>query len=829
MNPLPIDEIIPKLQSVLRKNNNAVLVAAPGAGKTTRVPLALLQEPWLAGKKIILLEPRRLAARAAARYMAASVGERVGETVGYRMRNDTRIGKTTRIEVVTEGVLTRMLLEDAALEGAGLVIFDEFHERNLHADLGFTFCLQAQALLRDDLRLLVMSATLAAEPVATLLGGAPVLACAGRVHPVETRFLPNRHADRSEYAVAQKVCEALRNDAGDILVFLPGAREIRRTEKILRELIAGQPVLIAPLYGSLPQSEQDRALLPAAKGERKVVLATSIAETSLTVEGVQIVIDGGFMRVPRFSPRTGMSHLETIPVSRAAADQRRGRAGRLGPGVCYRMWTEQEDRNLAPDHPPEIAAVDLAPLALNLAVWGATEPSELSWLTPPPTGAYRQACEVLRELGALAENGRITRHGRDMAALGMHPRLAHMVLKAIPLQLGELACELAALLSGRDSLRPLGGAYAADLRSVIAAVRSAGATATGAIDPAAAKRINDEANRWKRDLGIKHGGHDDIAACGLLLSFAYPDRIAQRKGAGRFLLKNGRGAVLSAAQPLAQEPYLVAAELDDAGHESRILLAAPIAAETLARYRGELITQDTVVAWDDAAQAVRARTFARLGAIALAEAAAPDVGREETAAALMQGIAANGLDMLPWTKAAHQLLDRLRFMHAREAGWPDVSAETLLATLPDWLSPYVQGMKSRSDLQKLSMAAIIENMLTWEQRRRLDEYAPTHIVVPSGSRIPVDYSDPSAPALFVRIQEMFGQQDTPRIARGQVPVTLHLLSPAQRPVQVTQDLANFWRSTYFAVRKDLKGRYPKHAWPDNPLLATATRHAKPRR
>lgn len=780
-----------------------------------------------------MLEPRRLAARAAARYMAASLGEQVGERVGYRVRLESRVGPQTRIEVITEGVLNRLLQADPALEDVGLVIFDEFHERSLQADLGLALCLQSQALLRPDLRILVMSATLEAEPVAALLGDAPVLISEGRQFPVQTRYIGRSSGGRVEPLVVQTVLAALEQETGDILVFLPGAGEIRRVEAQLAATGLDRHIRIAPLYGNLPQEAQDLALLPSAPGERKVVLATAIAETSLTVEGVRVVIDSGLMRVPRFSPRTGMTRLVTVPVSRASADQRRGRAGRLGPGVCYRLWTEQEERHLAPQSTPEILQADLAPLALELAAWGVADPGELLWLDPPPNAALAQARELLSELGALGEDGTITPHGRRMAEFGLHPRLAHMLLKAMPLGLGGLACELAALLSERDVFRGEPGGRDADLCLRVQAVREsrtgAGSARGYLLDQAACRRVLAEARKLQRALGIRAGAEEeDVDASGMLLALAYPDRIAQRRSDGRYLLRNGRGAAFAEMQPLSSEPYLVATELDDQGLESRIFLAAPVALADLEEYMGEQIAEEALVDWDPSVQAVRARRRERLGALVLREGVLSDPDPEGVLAALLRGIAAEGLQILPRSRAARQLQERLIFVHSLETGWPDLSDQALAATLSDWLGPHLYGLKSRADLQRLHMVDILGGMLSWEQRQALDRLAPTHIAVPSGSRIPVDYSDPASPVLSVRLQEMFGLQETPRIGGGRVPVTLHLLSPAHRPVQVTRDLASFWREAYFEVRKDLRGRYPKHYWPEDPLSAVATNRTRPR-
>ncbi|MFC0215659.1 ATP-dependent helicase HrpB [Paenibacillus chartarius] len=846
---LPIDEVLPELRQCLREQTGAVLVAEPGAGKTTRVPLALLEEDWLQGKRVVMLEPRRLAARSAAAYMARSLGEPVGAAVGYRVRGETKVSAATRIEVITEGVLTRMLQSDPSLDGIGAVIFDEFHERSLQADLGLALCLQAQSLIREDLRLLVMSATLDAEPVSGLMGGVPVVRSRGRTYPVEMRYRPVQTAAVTaaqhplgrgiEQAVAAVVLEALRDETeGDVLVFLPGAGEIRRTEALLGQALSagsapgGGRVRLAALYGAMPQEAQDRALQPAADGTRKVVLATAIAETSLTVEGVRIVVDSGLARVSRFSPRSGMTRLETVPVPLSSADQRRGRAGRLGPGVCYRLWSEEEERRLPAHGKPEVLEADLSSLALELAVWGVRDPAELAWLTPPPAAAYEQARELLAELGALDAAGTVTAHGRRMAELGAAPRLAHMLLRGAELGRGALACELAALLGERDLLRGAPGGADADMRLRVEALHAlaAGADArTAGADPAAASRAAAEAGAWRRMLGIPAGARGIPDEAGMLLAFAYPDRVGQARGGGKFLLSGGRGAALGGDQRLAAAPYIVAADVDDGGTESRIWLAAPVSLPELERAMPDRIVQEASFEWDGERQQVLARIKRKLGVLTLKEAIWDKPPEDELRAALLSGIRSAGLTILPWSKASEQLKERIGFLHRNDPdSWPDMSEEGLLAALDDWLGPHVGGMRGRSDLQRLSMTAVLEAGLSWEQRSRLEREAPTHITVPSGSRIPVDYGDPEQPTLAVRLQEVFGWTETPRIAGGRVPLTLHLLSPAQRPVQVTKDLASFWRSTYFEVKKDLKGRYPKHYWPDDPLQATPTNRAKPR-
>lgn len=829
---LPIEDILPELKAALGSYASAVLTAPPGSGKTTRIPLAVMNEPWLKGQRILMLEPRRLAARAAARYMSRLLGEQVGETVGYRVRLDTCVGPKTRIEVITEGILTRMLQADQALEGVGLIIFDEFHERSLHADLGLALALESQSVLREDLRLLVMSATLEAKAVADILGDAPVICGSGQAFPVTTHYLERRVDGRIEPAVVQAVFSALTGSVGDILVFLPGAGEIHRVHA---GLIAGgieKYARVALLYGNLTAEAQDTAILPSPAGERKVVLATAIAETSLTVEGVRTVIDSGLMRVPRYLPRTGLTYLETLRVSKAAADQRRGRAGRLGPGVCFRLWTKPDNMYLEPETMPEIMVTDLAALALELAAWGVTGRCQLRWLDPPPEAALGNARELLGKLGAVDASGVITAHGRKMCRTGLHPRLAHMILMAVETGLAGLACELAAILSERDFLKGSDN----DLRLRVETMRKfkAGGIApewglSKGVDIGSCRRIKTEGERLRQDFSIPLNRMEDIESCGVVLAMAYPDRIGQLRGSGRFLLENGRGVIMAESQPLAHSPYIVAADLDGQGSESRVFLAAPIGVEQIRSGLGQQIVVETTVAWDWAAQAVRTRRVERLGALILKESFGAEASQDDIYAALLDGITRAGLSILPWSRAASQLRQRLLFCcWCEEDGWPDVSDEALLSALADWLGPYIYGLTSRTELARLNLAAILEGMLTWEQRQKLEEYAPTHVVVPSGQRIPIDYSKPECPVLAVKLQEMFGLRETPCIARGKVRLTLQLLSPAQRPVQVTQDLANFWETTYFEVKKDLMGRYPKHYWPEDPMNAIPTNRVRPK-
>ena len=822
IEPLPIEQALPALRDALRGGAGAVLQAPPGAGKTTRVPLALLDEPWLAGRRIVMLEPRRLAARAAARRMADTLEQRVGDTVGYRVRHESAVGPGTRIVVVTEGILTRMVQGDPALDGFGLVVFDEFHERSIHADLGLALTLQSRDVLREDLRVLIMSATLEGGPVAALLGDAPLVTSEGRAHPVEVRHLARRAGTRLEPAVAGVVRQALHDHEGDLLVFLPGAGEIRRVEGLLHGVDAD----VIPLYGNLPPDQQDRAILPSPPGRRKVVLATSIAETSLTIEGVRVVVDAGLSRVPRFSPRTGMTRLATVRVSRASAEQRRGRAGRVAPGVCYRLWSPQEDAALPERSSPEILQADLAPLALELATAGVRDPAELRWLDPPPPAAFSEARSLLAQLGALDAAGGFTRHGAAMTRLALHPRLSHMVMKASELSDRDTACEIAALLTERDLLRRSEGVPEADIRTRLDLLRG---TTVRQVDREALRRARAEVAACRRGRGAGRGQGAEMGV-GSLLGLAYPDRIAQRRQGqvGRFLLRNGIGASLD-PQGLSREEYLVVPELDGKAPESRILVAAPISIEEIRELFESDIAIEEVVVWDPAAGAVAARRRERLGAIVLRDTAIRDPDPALVAGALMEGVRKEGLHVLPWDDGARRTRERITFVRTLDPGWPDLSDTALADSLEEWLGPRAAGLARLDDLAGVDLSAALLDRLSWEQRAALDRLAPTHVTVPSGSRMPVDYGDPALPVLAVRLQEMFGLTETPRVGGGAVPLTLHLLSPAGRPVQVTRDIAGFWRTTYFEVRKDLKGRYPKHHWPDNPLEAEPTSRTRPRR
>ncbi|MHB1264097.1 MAG: ATP-dependent helicase HrpB [Gemmatimonadaceae bacterium] len=847
---LPIESVLSELSAALQAHGVAVLQAPPGAGKTTRVPLHLL-DALPAGQKLVMLEPRRIAARAAARFMAASLREPVGATVGYRVRLDTRVGPDTRIEVVTEGVLTRMLQRDPALEGIATVIFDEFHERSLHADLGLALSLQSRAILRPDLQLLVMSATLDGARVAALLGDdapAPVIRCEGRAFAVETHHVPvrgTRGFDReAERRTVATIREALASHEGDVLVFLPGAGEIARVEQ---SLAAGPPLpprtWVAPLHSALSPEQQDRAIAPSAAGERKVVLATNAAETSLTIERVRVVVDTGWMRVPRFDPRPGMTRLETVRVSRASADQRRGRAGRVGPGTCYRLWDAGEDHGLVPHRTPEILDADLAPLALELAQAGIADPGALRWLDAPPAAAFAQARELLRELGALDEHGRITAHGHALAGIAAHPRIGHMLLRASAWGAAAVACDLAALLADRDVLRGEPGAPPdADIRLRLELLHGLArgerlpATVHGLrVDPGALRRALTESRAWRRTLRVADDAPWELADAGALIALAWPDRIAQRRtapagaagaptgaptAAARYLLRNGSGAELDARQPLAQLPWLAVAELGGIGAADRIFLAAPLELAEVEQRVGDQMERERVVEWDPTARTVRARERVRLGAIVVREAPLRDPEPTLAARALLDAVRREGLATLPWTDDTRSLRARLAFLHRLDPAWPDVGDDALLATLDDWLGPALAGI---SRLDEVRVGDALLHHLDWSQRARLDELAPAHLVVPSGSRIRVDYGDAAAPVLAVRLQELFGMRESPAVGGGRVPVVIHLLSPAMRPVQVTRDLAGFWRSGYFDVRKELKGRYPKHDWPDDPLTAAPRR------
>ena len=856
---LPIDAALPALLDALRTGRSAVLQAPPGAGKSTVVPLVLLEEQWARGKRLMMLEPRRLAARAVARRMAQTLGESVGRTVGYRMRMDTRVSRETRIEVVTEGVLTRMLQSDPALEGFAAIIFDEFHERSLQADLGLALTLDARESLSSDLRVLLMSATLDGEAVSRLLGDAPIVAAAGRMFPVESRYVGKGSPalENPEKSVAQLIQRAVGEEDGDVLVFLPGGREIRRVQSLLQAADLDPAVRVLPLFGDLSGEEQDAALQPAPPGRRKVVLATNIAETSLTIEGVRVVIDSGLVRRSVFDPVTGMSRLETQRISRASADQRQGRAGRLGAGVAYRAWSEGSHPSLAAFSPAEIVDADLVPLTLELASWGARDASGLRWLDAPPAATLASARDLLSHLGALDSTGRITAHGREMTSLGLHPRLAHMLLRARDIGCLRLGADLAALLSERDIFRGSTGSRDSDITTRIDVMRGAnadekrgGIARSGsegrAVDRYALQRARATARDLVRQVGNPaHGDRQEADRAGVLLAFAYPDRIGRRRSGsqGAYTLANGRGAHFAEVQSLAKHELIVAVDLDDTDRDARILLAAALHRADLDNYMPERLQRGESIEWSSREQAVVARRVVKLDAIVLEEKPLAEVPADSAREAMLQGVRELGTGALPWTRDARDLQARSEFVrrHTQQPApattdqpasggspWPDVSDTALAAALERWLAPWLDGVTRRDHLGRLSMVDILRGLLSWEQQRELDRLAPTHLQVPSGSRIRIDYLDESAPVVSVRLQEVFGLEATPRIGGGRVPVTFKLLSPAQRPVQVTRDLAGFWRGTYADVRKDMRGRYPKHYWPENPLEAQATRGVRRR-
>lgn len=840
MISLPIDAVLPALRQALSERDEAVLEAPPGAGKTTRVPLALLDEPWLAGQTILMLEPRRLAARAAAERLASELGEKVGETVGYRIRLDSKVGPKTRIEVVTEGILTRRLQADPALEGVGLLIFDEFHERSLDADLALALSLNGRELLRDEppLKILLMSATLEGERLSRLLDDAPVVSSEGRMHPVDIRWSrPYQPGEFVEPRVVDCVLQALAEQPGSLLVFLPGQAEIRRVHQALQEALGERAdVLLCPLHGELDLNAQRAAIEPAPQGLRKVVLATNIAETSLTIDGVRVVIDAGLARVPRFDPGSGMTRLETQRISRASATQRAGRAGRLEPGVCYRLWSEAQHEQLAAHSSAEILQADLAGLALQLARWGVW-PDQLRWLDPPPSAAHAQACDLLARLGAFKQGSRehLSEHGKAMAELPAHPRIAHLLLRGQALGLADMACDVAALLGERDILRGAG----ADLHSRMALLSGETKAARGG--QGGVQRARQLARQYRGLLRGKTGATvadaDHPRWLGALLALAYPDRVAQqrREGGAEYRLANGRAALFAEVDALMKCPWLVIADLGSrqGQREERIYLAAAFDPSLFEGVLAEQVETLDVLDWDEREQVLRAERQRKVGELVLSREPLPGLDDETRAKALLGLVRRKGLNLLTWTPELRQwqarvaLLRQLDMNKEGHSEWPDLGDEALLASLESWLQPYLGKVSRLGHFAQLDLPSMLRNLLPWPLPQRLEELAPAHLTVPSGSSIRLDYSE-TPPILAVRLQELFGLADTPRIAQGRQQVKLHLLSPARRPVQVTQDLANFWRTTYAEVKKDLKGRYPKHYWPDDPLVAEATARAKPR-
>jgi ATP-dependent helicase HrpB len=831
----PALEAVPALKAALQQQGRAVLAAPPGSGKTTTIPLALLDEPWLAGKKIILLEPRRVAARAAAARMAHLLGEKVGDTVGYQIRFERRIGPATRIEVVTEGLLTRRLQADAELPGVGLVIFDEFHERSLDADLALALTLDVRENLNPELRVLVMSATLDTQRVSALLDDAPIITAGGTLFPVELRYRPAR-ADRAiDEALANAVLTALSETTGDILAFLPGAREIRGAQRRIEARNAN--VVVRPLYGELSSTEQDLALAPDANGLRKIILATNIAQTSLTVEGVTTVVDAGLVRAARFDLGAGANVLETRKVSRASADQRTGRAGRLGPGTAYRLWGQEQQGRLIAHDTPEILSTDLTRMALDLAGWGVADPASLRLLDAPTAAHWRYARELLAAFGALDAQGRITPHGRALAKLPTSPRLAHLLLKAQAAGQGLTACWLAAALEEREAE---GGS---DLQERVERLHS------GQGDPNQVRRVRDAVKQFQRLLGDDaNAGHFTPQAAASLTAHAYPERLAKRREGTReaaqggpyrakevaFLCADGGEARLPETDPLARSEWLAIAHWE-ATTPRRIRLAAAISEAEVRSEHAARIATGPAVHWDAQTESVLAEEQTRLGAIVLASkplrgGAVPDAAKTLIRDALLDGIRSIGLHVLPWNDSAREWQLRVQSLRhwQPEAGWPDVSDEALSTTLAEWLGPYLEGLSRRSHLERLELGGILNSLLDYPQQQALAKLAPTHLTVPTGNRYALAYTPGQAPALEVKLQEMFGLAQTPTVCDGRVRVVLHLLSPGRKPIAVTSDLASFWAGSYFEVKKDLRGRYPRHPWPDDPLAAQATARAKPR-
>ena len=792
----PVEAIIPQICASLARNRTVVLRAPPGSGKTTCVPPALLNAPFLQGKKILMLEPRRLAARSCAAYIASRLGEPLGETVGFQVRLERKISARTRLEIVTEGLLAQRLVSDPELSDVGLIIFDEFHERSLQCDLGFAMALDVRRALRDDLRLLVMSATLDVESIAAHLGDADIHTAEARMYPVETKYLQIESSAPISAQMAGAVKRALAEPGGDILCFLPGEGEIRRCEEELRtdgvDRLGG---VVMPLYGALPKEEQDAVLrpLPAGNGKRKVVLATSIAETSLTIEGVTTVIDSGLMRVSRFSASSGMNRLETLRLTRDRAEQRRGRAGRVCAGLCLRLWTEAQDRLLLPAMKAEIMDADLAPTVLTAATWGTTAIDGLPWLTPPPAANWENAKSLLRMLGALDAENRITDRGRRMARLAAHPRLANMMLY------DRGAAYWAAIIEEGTKVR----------ETDIARIRPT-------------PRMLELARRWGYERGTRPPNPE-------VLAYAFPDRIARNRGNGTFQMSCGRGAFLERTEVLATSPYLVLCDLDDRGGDAKIRLAAVITEDAIEEMFADQIADGTVTEWDRRTESVRAVRQRRLGRMVLAEGGQSKPDEADVQTALFAGIRQKGVANLPcWTPGIRQLQARINFLHRVLGDWPDVSDKALEDRLEDWFAGFTTGMSRWAHLARLDLAAVFDVALAEasHDRRELDRLAPVKMAVPSGSQMTIHYEE-AEPFVAVRLQECFGLQETPKVAGGRVPVVMHLLSPAQRPVQVTKDLAGFWKTSYALVRKDMRGRYPKHFWPEDPSTAPATRRVRP--
>jgi ATP-dependent helicase HrpB len=825
----PITPLLPEIRASLAATPRLVLEAPPGAGKTTQVPLALLDAAWLAGQKIVMLEPRRIAARAAAQFMAQQLGEEVGQTVGYRIRFEAKVSAATRIEVVTEGILTRLIQHDPELGGIGAIVFDEFHERHLAGDLGAALALEVQATLRPQLRLLVMSATLDGERIAAWLD-APRLTSPGRSYPVRIEYPPARAQETLEQQLARVAKQALEENAGDVLAFLPGRREIARAQAVLAQVLARDDVELVALHGELSLAEQQAALAPAEPGMRRIVLATNVAESSVTAPGIRAVVDSGLAREPRFDPNSGFTRLQTVSIAQASADQRAGRAGRVAAGTAYRLWPQS--KRLEPARTAEIMQAELSGLALELAAWGS---DELHWLDPPPPGALAQARELLASLAALDADGRITALGRRMLELGATPRLGAAALRAPP-ELHALVADLLALMEARSPLRST-QARSDDLRVRVTALHGwrdrRGAAARGEVDSAALAAIEQASKGWRRRLEVRTAasGVPDSHAVGDLLLHAFPDRIARRdeRNPLRYTLANGRGARLHEHTALLGEPWLVVLDLRLEARDSLVFAAAPFDPRVLERDYSAQFCRERTLRWNDERGATEAFDERRFGAIVLERRSVP-VKPADALPALLAAVRAKGLDALPWSEHARRLRARMQALRAwmPELGLPDVSEPALLASLEDWLAPHLEGSHRLDALSAEQLAQALASRFDHAQRRTLDAQAPESLVVPSGQNRRLEYAEGAPPVLAVKLQELFGLADTPRVGGGRIPVTLHLLSPAGRPIQVTQDLKGFWERTYPEVKKELKGRYPRHPWPDDPWTAMPTHRAKPR-
>lgn len=852
-NPLPIHTVMGEILDALNESEHLVLEAPPGAGKTTHVPLALKDAPWLGQQLIVMLEPRRMAARAAAQRMAQLLGEEVGQTVGYRIRQERRTSQHSKIIVVTEGILTRWLQSDPSLEGVGMIIFDEFHERNLDSDLGLALTLQSKALFRDEqnpLKLLVMSATLDGERIASYLNNAPIIRSEGRSYPVEVHYQARR-SERAQQldAIATKAIEALHQHEGNVLVFLPGQSEIRKIQQQLQASLPrdfGEQVSVMALYGGLNLQAQQAAIAPpnADSGfTRKVVLATDIAETSLTIEGVTVVIDSGWVRVPSYDPNTGMTRLNTQQITKASSTQRAGRAGRLSAGTCYRMWGEQQQNSMREQALPEIAHADLTPLALQLLQWGVTHPNELAWIDAPPNGAYQQALDLLQQLGAIKTTAgqahlQLSPHGEAMAGLPTHPRLAHMLVKAKQFGWQSQACTIAALMSERDPLANDQTDFM--LRAdIIEGIRSCAAT-----HKAWRERVTQQSKTFSKllqtiqlaEAKTSHaGGHEENSNApreqryAVLLAMAFPDRIGKRTQHTQYKLSNGRNAFLTSNDALTQSEWLVVVEAGGQSGQSsdKIYSAIDLHRELFDQHLAELQTSHELVAWDEEKQRVVAERRVRIGKLTVHSEPIPNIDQQHIEQAILGQIRKTGLAIFDLNEHCQQWMARINLAreHDTQTNWPDLQEITLLNTLEEWLSPFIQGISKLEALKKVDIHQALSAQLDWQQQQRLDEIAPTKLTVPSGSHISIDYTQ-SPPVLAVKLQEMFGCATTPKLCHGKVALCVHLLSPARRPLQITQDLAGFWQSSYHEIKKEMKGRYPKHPWPDNPSAAQATRHTK---